>query len=232
MPVLREWTLIIGVDQVLRGQGADPAAIRQRSPKLVDLAERAIEDGTPLLKQELLYRRLKVDHVIHERIKLEGGMELRSKLLTEHLAPASEVVVILCTIGSDLEDKISQVMKSDLVYALALDGLGSAAVEALANAACRKFEVEAEEKHLEATIPLSPGMIDWSVEDGQPQIFDLLPAEEIGVELASSWVMIPRKSLSMVMGIGKHMIQSGTTCDYCSMRETCRYQDHYIRVNP
>jgi len=232
MPVLRNWELIIDADQVLRGQGADPAAIRQRSPKLLDLAERAIEDGAPLLKPELLYRWLKVDHVIHERIKLEGGIELRSKLLTEHLAPASEVVVILCTIGPYLEDMISQVIKSDLVYALALDGLGSAGVEALANAACRQFELEAEEKHLEATIPLSPGMIDWSVEEGQPQIFDLLPAEEIGVQLTPSWVMIPRKSLSMVMGIGDQLTLSGTTCDYCSMRETCRYQDHYAPVVP
>jgi hypothetical protein len=227
MPVLRDWELIIDADQVLRGQGADPKAIRKRSPKLLDLAERAIEEGTPLLKPELLYRRLKVNQVIHERIKLEAGMELRSKLLTEHLAPASEVIVILCTIGSGLEDKISQVMKSDLVYALALDGLGSAGVEALANAACRQFEVEAEKQQLEATIPLSPGMIDWSVEEGQLQIFDLLPADEIGVELTPSWVMIPRKSLSMVMGIGEQLTQSGTTCDYCSMRETCRYQDHY-----
>ena len=230
MTVLRNWELIIDADQVLRGQGADPAAIRQRSPKLVNLAERAIEDGTPLLKPELLYRRLKVDDVIHERIRLEGGGELRGKLLVEHLAPASEVIVILCTIGSDLEEKISQVMTTDLIYALALDGLGSAGVETLANAACRQFEVEAEEKRLEATIPLSPGMINWSVEEGQPQIFDLLPAEEIAIELTSSWVMIPRKSLSMVMGIGKHMIQSGTTCDYCSMTETCRYQDHYVPV--
>jgi len=232
MSVLRNWELVIDVDQVLRGQGGDPAAIRQRSPKLVGLTERAIEEGTPLLKPELLYRRLKVDHVIHERIKLEGGGELRSKLLVEHLAPASKVILILCTIGSDLEEKISQVMKTDLVYALALDGLGSAGVEALANAACRQFEVEAEGKCLEATIPLSPGMIDWSVEEGQPQIFDLLPAEEIGVQLTSSWVMVPRKSLSMVMGIGEQLTQSGTTCDYCSMAETCRYQDHYIRVHP
>jgi hypothetical protein len=230
MPVLRNWQLIIDVDQVLRGQGADPAAIRQRSPNLVDLAECAIEDGTPLLKPELLYRRLKVDDVIHDRIRLEDGGELRSKLLVEHLAPASEVIVILCTIGSDLEDKISHVMTTDLIYALALDGLGSAGVEALANAACRQFEIEAEEQHLEATIPLSPGMIDWSVEEGQPQIFDLLPVVEIGVKLTPSWVMMPRKSLSMVMGIGEQLTQSGTTCDYCNMRETCRYQDHYAPI--
>jgi hypothetical protein len=225
MTVLSNWELIIDADQVLRGQGADPAMIRQRSPRLVDLAERVIEEGSSLLKPELLYCRMKVNHVIHERISLEGGGELRGKLLAEHLASAMEIVVILCTIGLDLEERISQVMKTDLVYALALDGLGSAGVEALANAACRKFEVEAEKMNLEATIPLSPGMIDWSVEDGQPQIFDLLPTEEIGVELTSSWVMFPRKSLTMVMGIGKNMIPFGTICDYCIMAESCPYKD-------
>jgi hypothetical protein len=225
MPVLSNWELIIDADQVLRGQGADPAKIRQRSPRLIDLAERAIEEGSSLLKPALLYRRMEVDHVIHERIRLKGGGELKGKLPATHLAPASEVLVILCTVGSDLEKRISQVMKTDLVYGLALDGLGSAGVEALTNAACRQFEIEAEMKHLEVTIPLSPGMMDWSVEDGQPQIFKLLPAEEIDVELTSSVVMVPRKSLSMVMGIGKQMITSGSICDYCSMAETCRYRD-------
>jgi hypothetical protein len=39
--------------------------------------------------------------------------------------------------------------------------------------------------------------------------------------------MIPRKSLSMVVGLGSDMERSGRACDYCSMQETCRYQDHY-----
>jgi hypothetical protein len=39
--------------------------------------------------------------------------------------------------------------------------------------------------------------------------------------------MIPQKSLTMVMGIGVEMNSSARTCDYCAMRETCRYQDHY-----
>jgi hypothetical protein len=228
MTVLREWELILDVDQVIRGQGADPGVIRHRSPKLIDIAERVIEEGTPLLKPELLYRRLKVDQVVHERVQLDGGEELRGNLLSQHLAPALEVIMILCTIGSDLEDRISQVMKSDPAYALALDGLGSAGVEALANAGCRKFELEATAYELEVSIPLSPGMEGWPVEQGQSQIFDLLPTEEIGVQLTPSWVMVPRKSLSMVMGIGEDMTQSGSPCDYCSMRETCRYQDHYL----
>jgi hypothetical protein len=83
---------------------------------------------------------------------------------------------------------------------------------------------------METTIPLSPGMIGWSVAEGQSQIFALLDAAEIGVGLTEHGVMIPPKSLSMVLGIGPNMGTAGSTCDYCSMRETCRYQDHYDRA--
>jgi hypothetical protein len=227
MPVVRDWDLIIDADQVLRGQGADPAAIRSRSPKLVEMAARSIVEGTPFLKPSLLYRRVGIESVRHERIKLEGGAELRGKLLVQHLAPASEAILILCTVGAELDTLISETMNTDPVFALALDGLGSAGVEALANAACHRFEVQAKESHKTTSIPLSPGMIDWPVEEGQAQIFGLLPAADIGVSLTPSWVMIPRKSLSMVLGIGEQMISDKTTCDYCSMRETCRYQNHY-----
>jgi hypothetical protein len=228
MPILHDWNLIIDADQVIRGQGANPEAIRDRSPRLVEYAERAIGEGMPLLKPVLLFRCMEVEGIKHDRIVLEGGEELRGKLLSQHLAPATEVLIVLCTVGADLEKKVSEVMMNDPPFGLALDGFGSAAVEALANAACHRFELEMEEKQLETSIPLSPGMVDWLVEEGQAQIFTLLPAEEIGVSVTPSWIMLPRKSLSMVIGIGEKMTQVGTPCDFCTMRETCRYQNHYV----
>jgi hypothetical protein len=47
------------------------------------------------------------------------------------------------------------------------------------------------------------------------------------VHLTPGYLMIPQKSLTMVLGIGADMKSSAKTCDFCSMRETCRYQDHY-----
>ena len=194
----------------------------------MEYAERAIVEGMPLLEPVLLFRCMEVERIMHDRIVLEGGDELRGKLLSQHLAPATEVLIVLCTIGVDLEKKVSEVMMNDPPFGLALDGFGSAAVEALANAACHRFELEMEEKRLDTSIPLSPGMVDWLVEEGQAQIFTLLPAEEIGVSVTPSWIMLPRKSLSMVIGIGEKMTQAGTPCDFCTMRETCRYQNHYV----
>ena len=127
----------------------------------------------------------------------------------------------------ELEERVSAIWDSDMVYALALDGAGSASVEALANAACLYFERKAAEEETQVSMPLSPGMIDWSVDDGQPQIFQLLGEAGSIVQLTPSSIMIPRKSLTMVMGVGTELKSSDRTCDFCTMRETCRYQEHY-----
>jgi hypothetical protein len=52
-------------------------------------------------------------------------------------------------------------------YSLALDGLGSAATEALANAACTQTETEAKADGMQASIPLSPGMEGWPTGQGR-----------------------------------------------------------------
>lgn len=118
-----------------------------------------------------------------------------------------------------------------MVYGLALYGAGSAAVEALANAACLYFEEEAAQLGWQTTIPLSPGMIGWSVEEGQPQIFSLLDGSQIGVRLTESAVMLPMKTLSLVLGVGSDLNRMGTTCDYCTMREICKYSSNHAQLS-
>ena len=226
MVVLRDWNLDVDVDAVLRGQGADPAAIRRRSRQLVVMAERALEEGLPLLQPQVLVEHFRVDSLQHDRLRLTGGGSLRGDLLARQLAPASELVAVVCTVGGELEEHTAKVMQSEVVRGLALYGVGSAAVECLANTACQGIEQDAAGRGLQTTIPLSPGMIGWSVEEGQRQLFDLLDASAIGVELTEGDIMLPLKSLSMVIGLGSDLGVKGRTCDYCTMRESCRFQDH------
>jgi len=227
MPVLTDWVLPLEVDLVLRGQGADPAALRARSPAAVEAAERALRDAGPLLTPRVAYGRFPVREVRHERLILNGGLSLHGPLIAQHLQGASSVVVAVCTVGDWIDEAVSAAFDGDPVFGLALDGLGSAAVEALATATASRFESEAAGEGLEATIPLSPGMVGWPVEEGQPELFALLDPAGAGVRLTSGWMMIPRKSVSFVLGIGPQVRTTGRTCDYCSLKETCRYQDHY-----
>lgn len=226
MPLLRDWDLPLDVDQVLRAQGADPAVLRARRPALVDAAEQALQEGLAYLAPVAAYRELAVESLRHERLFLTGGV-LTGPLVAQHLRSAQQVVVLACTIGDALERVISEAMSEDPVRGLALDGLGSAAAEGLAAAAAAHFEDQARAQGLHTTIPLSPGMVGWPVEQGQAEIFSLVDGGEAGISLTSGGMMVPRKSISLVLGVGKDVAAEGRSCDFCNLRETCRYQDHY-----
>ena len=183
MPVLRDWELALDADKVLWGQGADPALVRARRPKLVAIAEAAIAEGRPFLAPVVLYRRIPVAELRHERLLLADGGVLLGPLIASHLAAASEVIVAVCTVGDEVTSAISERFQTDPVGALALEGVAGAAAEALAEAVCRRFDALALAEGLQTSIPLNPGMIGWPLEEGQAQIFSLLDATEIGVAL-------------------------------------------------
>ena len=231
MPILTDLELDLDVNQVLRGQGvSDPDGLRKRNPRLVKIAEQALQEGQPLLEPQVMYEQIEVDQLKHERLVLKNRKYVSGQLLSLHCYNAEEIIVILCTIGSALEIHAGLTADSDIVYGLALDGLGSAAVEALANKATAYFEQRAITQGMKVSIPLSPGMIGWDTGKGQSEIFQIIDHCKIGVEVNGAGVMNPAKSLTMALGIGKDINKAGRTCDYCSARAGCAYQEHYDPV--
>ena len=217
--------LNLTVDSVLRGQGADPDVIRSRNPLLVDIAKKALDSVTGLLEPEVFVKEFQVASFQHNSIELEGGYRITGPLVTGHLLGVTHISVVVCTVGTKIDDYTSEVIDDDIVLALAVDGVGAAAVESLANAVCRKIETKAAADGLQTTIPLSPGMIGWDVEEGQTIIFNLVGLDQISVSLSPHYLMVPRKSLSMMIGIGPNICSGECICDYCTMRETCQYKD-------
>ncbi len=224
MPVLHHSELMIDVDAVLRGQGADPQIVQSRRPTLVTVAAEALAEGRPLLKPEVAYTRLAVTNKLPEKVELAGGGILSGAQVAGLLLLAEQVIVAVCTVGTPLEELASRVIRDDIVRGLALDGVGSAAVEALANWFCRRMETEAAEAGMQTTTPLNPGMIGWPIEVGQPEIFAALDEPASPVTLTEQAIMIPRKSLSLVVGVGAAVRAEGIVCDYCAQRNTCRYR--------
>jgi len=231
MPILTDLPFEVTVDQVLLGQGADPQVIRARRPRLVAAAERALAEGLPLIAPLVAYEQLAVKEVRHERLLLENGAALTGPLIAGQLMSAQSVVVLLCTIGPEIEALSLRYVESDPIHSLALYGVGSAATEALSTAACRYFGQQAAGEGLLTTVPLSPGLEGWPVERGQPEIFQIIDAAAIGVELLPSFVMRPVKSTSLVVGLGKQIDSSARICDFCSRRYTCTFQDHYAQTD-
>ena len=71
----------------------------------------------------------------------------------------------------------------------------------------------------------SPEYCQWLIDLGQKLIFDLLPTEQINVGLTSSFMMVPRKSISFAINIGKVVDQTLglKECKTCKI-EDCEYR--------
>jgi hypothetical protein len=235
MPILDHWDLQLTTDLVLRAQGADPKIILTRRPALLQITEEAIISGSTLLRPAVLFEKYPVKGFTHERLEIIGNnsnpgkFHLAGRLIAQHLARTEMIIVMICTIGSGLDEGVSGLFNVDPMKALALDGVGSAAVEMLAIKACNYFEKQAKIDGLNITMPLNPGMVGWPVDIGQPQIFSLLDSEQINVSLTDSWMMIPNKSVSMVLGISKEVSPYGSSCEFCSLNGVCKYQNHYAK---
>jgi len=113
--------------------------------------------------------------------------------------PSDHVGIGLATVGDALEQQADRSNDSgELLDALLLDAIGSAAAEAAADALDRQVCAAASDRGLFAGRRISPGYGEWDVR-GQRELLDLLPAAELGVELTAGMMMVPRKSVSFVV---------------------------------
>lgn len=224
--IVRDYQIQVDIDQILSCQGADPAALRRRRPDIICLAEEVLAREWRLVKPVILYRYYPVRSFTGGTLFLDGGGRLRGSVITQNLAVAEAVVVMIATIGPEIDRRISESYSQKPSYALAVDGLGTAAVDTLRKAAERTFQEQAESRGWRLSRFLVPGMDGWEIREGQRQVFSLLEAEKIGVDLMFSGQMIPLKSNSGVLGMGSQVeCPTCSSCELCSLRETCIYKD-------
>ena len=119
----------------------------------------------------------------------------------------------------------ASLFSEDPLYALALDGLGNAAVENLAQQVCGEIA-----EQVESTKACKPPLrFPRAARNGRwrwdsHRFSQLLDPSKAGISLTHGGMMIPKKSVSFVVGIGPEMSQA-SMCSVCSLKETCRYQN-------
>jgi hypothetical protein len=220
--------ILLDIDAVLKGQGADPVIIANRNPGLLKIAQTALDIGMPLIRANSFRYSGSIISFEHDEIILENKTYIKSSKVSKLLCGAEMVEMVICTIGDELEILSADLFNSDPALALALDGLANAAVDRLMESICIDLEAEAQAEGFKTSIPISPGSAEWPLEIGQPFLFGAIKPDPAVIRLNENFLMIPKKSSSFLVGVGKDISIIGKTCDYCSARSTCRYQ---IRKN-
>ena len=176
------------------------------------MAQEVLGEARALLAPAAMYTILPVRDFHHQTVVLDGGATFEGPLAARALAGATQIALAVCTIGPALEERTSaRLAAGDPLRALALDGAGTAAVEEVSRLLAARVRDEAMARELGAGMRASPGQEGWSIWQ-QQVFFGLLSAEEIGVRLTESCLMLPRKSVSFVIGFGPEMRPDAVTC--------------------
>jgi len=226
MPVIRDIPLSLKAREVLRRQGLGRRA--KVKPEIEILIRELLTSvkTARLLEPAVAYEYYTVSSMNSNHILLADDKAIHASLIPAIFPEAKELVVLLCTIGPKLEKQVTAYSKSDeALRGMILDGIGSTAVDILAVEILRRLGSEVSGRGYEVSSPVNPGMPGFPLKE-EWNLLGLVNADEIGVSLTPSGILIPRKSVSLVIGIGAKMTRwtQAEVCARCSLRETCHYK--------
>lgn len=124
---------------------------------------------------------------------------INSKDIFKLLENSNSVCGLIATIGFSIDTKISYLLeRKDIMSAFILDSIGSVAIEELVENICNDITTQ----YGTTTMRFSPGYGDWAISN-QAGFLEWLGAGKLGIVLSPAFQMVPRKSVSALLGITK-----------------------------
>lgn len=152
-----------------------------------------------------------------------GGVILAGNDIKAHLEECTHAVFMAATLSIQTDMLISRAQAVSMTDALILDTLGSAGIEQICGKAELLIKEQLQGKYM--TWRYSPGYGDFPIES-QSELAALLDAQrKIGLTVTESSLMIPKKSVTAVIGIAdKPLPQKRSGCTSCNMRDICNFR--------
>ena len=159
-------------------------------------------------------------------IFIEDAFLNTGNLITGQLADSSTVAIFVCSIGNTIESYIQNLMDDEeIAKGYIADTIASIAADNFAKKIHEHIQNKAENDGLKTTNRYSPGYCSWDVSE-QHKLFSLLPDNFCGIKLTESAFMIPRKSVSGIIGIGENVKFNKYLCNDCISSECTYRQTH------
>jgi hypothetical protein len=201
--------------------GFEPGESPEPFPELIEEglkvapAYTKIESGFAIFEQVEVNREKKF-------VRIKNQVFSPGKIVVTQLKHATSAALFACTAGEQISNFAQkQAASGNEFLAYVMDVIGSLiadkTVEKLQNEILTIFN----ESDIGITDSFSPGYCNWSVAE-QQKLFSLLPENFCGIELSSSSLMHPIKSVSGIIGIGTNCKQKGYQCEWCNDKD-CIY---------
>jgi hypothetical protein len=145
------------------------------------------------------------------------------KIVTSQLRKSEKAALFISTIGPAMETWAKKLSaEGDVALSYLVDTVASVTEEQAVDVLHNHIEKHMNMQGFKITNRYSPGYCNWSVSE-QHLLFSFFPVNFCGITLTESALMVPIKSVSGIIGIGRDVQRMDYICDKCSIQD-CTYR--------
>jgi len=226
MPTITRLQPQISLDDLARGWTVCPDFVNKPAMRSrVDDAFAWLEQKQ-CLKPAISYSLHAVTARERDSLRLAEGSCIRSQLLAHRLRRATHVAVGVCTLGQAVDGAIRQCFGDGRgLQSLIMDTIATLALYQVGETFESTVRSFAAEMGLQASGALSPGEDGFDLSE-QAKVVRLGDGASIGVVLTDAGVLVPHKSMTMVVGLGQQLPSwdRGENCSRCKARDRCPFR--------
>ena len=179
------------------------------------LIQESYTTALSLIDIKYRYKIIKINELKGSTITLDDGINFTSLHFKNSFTTSSSVILYVLTTGAPISDKIDDLMDAAPDKGYALDIMASNITDYSSLHFLVKLFLEANEQGENITDKYSPGYCTWNITE-QKNLFKILKPEDIGITLTETCLMIPRKSVSGIFGLGpKESLVRTSACNLC-----------------
>jgi hypothetical protein len=220
---IKDFKIEIDKEKVRRNLGYENG--HGPSSSISSLIDEEIDEAYSFIQPSCFYQIMDISRIRRPRVTLVNGttLSITSEVLSWVLYPCKKAVIFVASIGEGLEERAVQLMEEGhLLKATLLDAIGSEATEKVACHLQERVRELANLEEAEITLRYSPGYCDWDITQ-QRVLFEAMNSAPISVDLTTECLMLPRKSISGIIGLGwgeKRRLRL-SPCRFCP-RQDCQ----------
>ncbi len=144
--------------------------------------------------------------------------------IKKHLSGCKKIILMAATLGAGVENIIRRTQVRNVSDAVIMDSCASVLIEVLCDTIDAQFREEYKKQGLFLTTRYSPGYGDLPIGIQRDFIRLLDTVRRIGLNVSDSGIMIPRKSVTAIIGISEtEKKQEKLGCKGCNLVKACRF---------